>query len=123
MSNAISVIHIFTGKELALSGSDSYIVDLERENASGYFSIQMVLSGVALGVLKGEYQVSNDGTNFVEPTGATDIFTALDINAGPGSDGIDIYSFEPELAKFLKIVITETDGAAGVTFGAWLAIQ
>jgi len=123
MSNAISVIQIFKDEIFIASGTAEFIIDLERENANGYFSLQMVVTGSAAGVLKGEYKVSNNNVNFVEPTGATDIFEGLDKDGGPLSDGVDMYSFEPELSKFLKVVITETGGAAGVTFGAWLAIQ
>jgi hypothetical protein len=42
--------------------------------------------------------------------------------SGPGSDGIDIASFDPVLGAYLKIIATENNVAA-VTITATLAIQ
>ena len=121
MGDAISVIQIAGSETIALSDNFTYDVDLVRENANGYFSIQIYITGD--GTLKAEYLVSNDGTHFIEPTGATDIFSAYTKTSGPGSDGRDIVSFEPELAGHLRIKFTETGGANSVTIDAFLAIQ
>lgn len=72
----------------------------------GYFSIQVVLTGD--GTAKFEYLISNDGTNFIEPSSASDIATGHTKTSGPGSDGIDIYEFSPEPCRYMKIRVTET---------------
>ena len=122
MSTPMVVIQIAKDKELAASGTHSEIIPIEQSNFDGYFSLQLVVSA-GTGVFKAEYQLSNNGTNYVEPTGATDIATTFGASSGPGSDGIDLYTFTPDLAAFMKILFTETGGANSVTFSAWLACQ
>jgi hypothetical protein len=122
MSKPMHVDHIFASKVLAASANDTRNIDLERLNAEGYFSTQIIVTA-GTGVLKCEYLLSNDGTNFVEPTGATDVFSSFSATSGPGSDGIDIYTFTPDLAKWIQIKMTETAGLASVTFDLYIAIQ
>lgn len=123
MSDAISNFDIFGGKVLTAGGTvNSEVINLERENAQGYFSLHIEVTA-GTGTLKAEYQVSNNNTNFVEPTDAVDIFSTFGIGSGPGTDGIDLYAFEPELAKYLRIKFTEDGGLQSVTFSAWLCVQ
>lgn len=93
------------------SSSDSY--DLKRYRIDGYFSVQVTIAGS--GTAKVEYLLSNDGTNFVEPSSASDITSGMTATSGPGSDGIDLFSFSPEPARYLKIKVTETGGANPIT--------
>ena len=122
MGDAISIIQIFKEKTLTAGASDYFEINLERENANGYFSLHIEVTDLT-GTLKCELNLSNSGVNFVEPTGSTDIFSTFGVTSGPGANGIDIYSFEPELAKFIRIVMTEDGSAQSVKFDAWLAIQ
>lgn len=123
MSDAISNFDIF-GSEVITAGANvnSEVINLERENAQGYFSLHIEVEA-GTGTLKAEYQVSNNNVNFVEPTDSVDIFATFGITSGPGSDGIDLYAFEPELAKYLRVQFTEDGGVQPVTFSAWLCVQ
>jgi hypothetical protein len=118
---AISAIQIFDTEEIAASGNATFDIDLERMGAEGFFSLQITLTGN--GVAKGEFLLSNNNVNWIEPTGATDIFAGFEDDDGPGADGKDLFSFEPELAKHLRIKITETGTSAKFYISAWLAIQ
>ena len=105
----------------ASESSTSAAVDLGAIKPNGYFSLQVTLSGSGTG--KGEYLLSNDGITYLEPSSASDIFTGLTATGGPGSDGADIYSFSPEIARYLKIKITETGGSSSITVTTTLAVQ
>jgi len=112
--------NIFSAETITASGTaTSTATDLS--NMAGFFTIQVAVSGS--GTCKIEYLLSNDGTNYLEPTSASDIATGVTATSGPGTDGKNIYSFSPEMAKYIKIKITETGGANTVTVTAWLAIQ
>lgn len=118
----ITVVSVFGGTSIAKSAnSSSTAVDLAAIKPEGHFSLQIALSGS--GTAKGEYTISNDGNTYIEPSSATDIFTGLTATGGPGSDGKNIYPFHPELARYIKIKITETGGSSSITVTATLAIQ
>lgn len=116
------VIQVAKDKALAASGTLEENIKIEQHNFDGYFSLHIVVSA-GTGVLKAEYKLSNSGSNYVEPTGASDIFSSFSAASGPGSDGNDLYTFTPDLAAFMKILFTETGGANSITFSAWLACQ
>jgi hypothetical protein len=96
-------------------------MNLERMNAEGFFSLQITLTGD--GIAKGEFLLSNNNVNWVEPSGATDIFSGFEDDDGPGADGKDIFSFEPELSAHLRIKISETGTSNLIVVSAWIAIQ
>lgn len=77
-------------------------------NREGFFSIQASATGS--GAAKIEYYVSMDGTNFAEPSGASDIITGL-----TSSSGTVTAAFDPPLCESLRIVVTETGGASSIT--------
>lgn len=120
----ITVIKLFDAQSIAASGNSSNPgngIDLQRFAQNGFFSVQYLITGT--GTAKIEYNLSNDGATYIEPTSATDIGSSLTATTGPGSDGKDILSFSPELARFMKIKVTETGGAQAVVVTLWLAIQ
>lgn len=122
MSSAISSFRVFDADAVAASGTLlSEIIDLARYSTEGFFSLQVALTGTGTG--KCEFLVSNDGVTFIEPTGATDVFSGLTVAGGPGGDGKDIFSFSPPVARFIRLKLTETGGANGITVTAWIAIQ
>lgn len=116
-----AVIHtrrVHSAVTVAASGSaSSTAIDFANMNRSwqpdGYFSIQVAVTGD--GTAKFEYLISNDGTNFLEPSAASDITTGVTKTSGPGSDGKDIYSFTPLPCRWMKIKVTETGGADSIT--------
>ena len=111
-------------KSTAISASGTYTspsVDLSKFQVKGHFSIQVKVTGS--GTCKFEYLLSNDGSNFLEPSTASDIVTGFTATSGPGSDGKYIYVFYPEPARYLKIKCTETGGANSVTATVHLFIQ
>jgi hypothetical protein len=118
----ITTFKTHDGVTIALSGSStSSEINLSSYRPNGYFSIQVALTGD--GTAKFEYLLSNDGTNYLEPSSASDIGTGLTKTGGPGSDGKEIYSFSPELAKHMKIKVTETGGANSITVTVTLSLQ
>lgn len=121
--NRIHTICIFNAQVIADGASaTSAKIDLSALRPSGYFTIQIALTGD--GTAKAEYLLSIDDTTYLEPTGAADIFTGFIKTSGPGADGKDIFSFEPKMGPYLKIEITETGvGADPVTVTVTLAVD
>uniref|UniRef100_A0A6M3J998 Uncharacterized protein n=1 Tax=viral metagenome TaxID=1070528 RepID=A0A6M3J998_9ZZZZ len=112
----------------AAATSDAIAVD----NVLGYFSIQLssgnatvvgTTTGSGSGTLTVDYLVSNDGTNFVDPSGIdNDITTGFTYNSGDGSDGEDLLVFSPPSCKWLKIRATNTNASGNITLSATTTI-
>ena len=119
------VIHIetvFDSEAVTASGTaTSRAIELSRVGVAGYFSLQVTATGDGTATI--EYQLSNDGVTFVEPTGAADVVSGLVKTSGPGSDGKNIYSLSPMLARFIRFKITETGTSDTITITAVLAYQ
>ena len=120
MSAFTSVLEIFSNQAIAKNGSASKVVDLSRFNTDGFFSLQITLTGD--GNVDVIWAMSNNGDDYITPTGTTKIYTAFAKTSGPSSDGKSIASFDPVLGKFLKIIATEQN-ANPVVVNAWLALQ
>lgn len=111
----IRTMTLFNAQSIAASGTASSVaIDLNNFKPAGFFSIQVTLTGSGTG--KFEYELSNDGVTYLTPSSAVDIVTAHTV-------GNDIYSFSPELARYMKIKITETGGADPIVVTVVLAIQ
>lgn len=112
---------LFTA-EAILANADSTSDAIDISQATGFFSLQVALTGD--GTAQFEYLASNDGTTYITQSAAADlIFTGFTKTSGPGSDGKDIITFEPELCKFIKIKCTETGGANSITITSTIAVQ
>ena len=105
----------------AAADSTSSAIDLNKYRPEGFFSLQVTLTGT--GTAKIEYLLSNNGVDYMKPSSGEDIVTAHTVASGPGADGKDIYVFEPEVARFLKIKVTETAGAVAVVVTITLLVQ
>lgn len=68
------------------------------------------------------YSCSIDGTNFVTPTGASDIKANHTYNGGPGNDGHDLYSFRPKPCEWLKIIATKNSGTVAKGIDVWIIL-
>ena len=122
-SQPIKVVELFHAVTVTGSGNvTSAAVDLNRVANGGFFSIQYAVTATGAPTLKFEYLLSNDGTNFLEPSSASDIATGVTKASGPGSDGKDVVSFAPEPARWMKIKVTES-AAADATLTLWLFVQ
>ena len=120
ISDDINTKIVFSSTAIAKSGtSTSADIDLSDYKPLGYFSLQLTVTGDGTAQIK--YQLSNDGDTFVTPTSAQDIVTAH--TKTTGTSGVDIYSFFPEPAKYIRIVATETGGANTITVTGILFIQ
>ena len=120
IANKIEIIKVFSAEAIALSASATSD-NICTHGRTGIFSLQFAVSGN--GTAKFEYEISLDGTNWLEPSTASDIAAAQTAASGPGADGKDIYAFEPILAPYIRIKCTETAGANSITVTAWLAMQ
>ena len=120
MGREIQTKLIFNAQEIA-AGGNAVSDAINLQGIDGYFSIQVALTGD--GTAKFEYLMSNNNSDFLEPSSASDIATGHTKTSGPGADGKDIYAFDPDLAKFMKIKVTETGGANTITVTVTSAIQ
>ena len=114
-TNNIAVNKCFSANTIAASGSLTTIIfDLNNFKPNGFYSLQVTVT--RSGACKFEYLCSNDGENFVEPVGASDI------SSGVTAVSSAIISFSPVPCAYLRIKCTETGGANSVTVSAWLCI-
>lgn len=103
----------------ASNAEESTSVKLHPYAANGFFSLQIGLTGN--GTAKFEYEISNDDETYITQIATADqIVSGFIKTSGPGSDGKDIISFEPEPAEKMKIKCTETGGVDSVTITATL---
>lgn len=112
-SRNISIVTTHEDVDIAKNGNSlSEAIDLTTKAQDGIFSLQVEIeSGSDSTSTTFTYQLSNDGVNFVTPGTASDIATAVDVSSGLD----EIYTFEPELAKWMKIKVTENNtGSAGI---------
>jgi len=88
------------------SNTTSKAIDLNHLAANGYFSVQVILTATGAPAIDVEYMLSHDGSTFY--TSSSKIATGM-----AKADSGKIFSFEPELARWLKIKVTETNSADG----------
>jgi len=99
----------------ASANASSKSIDLGAYQPYGFFSVQVTIAGA--GTAKVEYLLSHDNATFSDC--GTDIAIGL-------TAGTQIYPFpdgEPVVAPWMKIKVTETGGASGVTATVYLCIQ
>jgi len=110
--NAINVIAVWSAKAMTKNTAyESNIIDLDGLNINGFFSAQLLMTdaGADTARVKLQWGVSNDGTNFIYSSDASDdIVTAFSSVSGPGSDGKAIYSFDPIVSRWIRFKATET---------------
>jgi hypothetical protein len=113
---------IFNATTITASGvANSVPIDLPT-HTEGFFSLQIALTGD--GTTKFEYAISNDGVTYVTQTATADqIVSGFTKTSGPGGDGKDIITFEPEVTKKMKIICTETGTSDSVTITVTLLIR
>ena len=94
----------------AIAASGSTETDgVNLHNRAGIFSLFYTLTGTGTGKI--EYQISYDDVTYAEPSEALDVGTGL-------TAGSDFISFEPVLAPFIRLKITETGGANSITISS-----
>ena len=124
----IRVAQIFTNQTVAVgSPVESSTIDLNQlwqENRSfkpdGYFSVQIEVTGSGTVTLSPELSLND--SDFLQPTGVSDIVTGFGASSGPNSDGKDMYNIDLGMVtRYLKIKATAS--GASVTLNAWLCTQ
>ena len=94
--------------------------DLREVAQDGVFSLEYLITGD--GTVKIEYLLCSTATGtFVEPSTAVDIASGLTKTSG--TSGRDIITFNPELAPFMKIKVTETSNSRNAVVTLKLNIQ
>jgi hypothetical protein len=121
MASFISVLKVFDQEAITQNTAETKIVDLSRYNCEGFFSMQIAVVGA--GTVTVTYSLSNDGTNYITPSGTSALFTTFGATSGESSDGKSLVSFDPPLAKYIKIIATENNAGAITTLDLHLAIQ
>ena len=102
------------------NSDDSDEHDISEIAQSGMFSIQVIISDTSTSTsITITYLLSLDGINFATPTNAVNIATAIDISSGLNQ----IYTFEPEVCKWLQIRVTENDTGAVAGLYVYLGVQ
>lgn len=122
MAYGTNVIQIWGSESIAKSASaETQAYNLDWYHLQGFFSLQVNMTGDGTGTFT--FGLSNDKTNYLYSSDAgDDIVTAHTKTSGPGGDGIQIYSFDPAVAGYIKIKATETGGSSGIVVSAWLAM-
>jgi len=117
----IYVPDVFTAEVVVASATaTSDPIDLKAAyNPHGYFSLQLTVAGS--GTAKMTYTLSNDGVTYVTPSSAAGVAVADIVTAATA--GNSLHAFSPPLAKYMKIVITETSTTDSVTVTAVLGVQ
>jgi hypothetical protein len=103
----------------------SVAIDLGQKADKGYFSLQIFTEGSGTSVCA-RYIISNDGRNFLYPSGASQIVvgtTAFHHMCGISKDGRDIVQFSPILGARMKIQLWNSVAGTGATVTAHLAVQ
>ena len=121
MASSISVISILNNVAIVQNNSVNGILDLARYSTEGFFSAQIEVVGAGNVTLT--YAISNNGDDYITPTGTSALFTAFGASSGESSDGKSIVSFDPPLCRFLKIIATEQNAGAISAIDVWMAIQ
>ena len=121
MASNISVISILNNVAITQNNAVNGSLDLARYSTEGFFSAQIEVVGA--GNVTVTWLASNNGTDFITPSGASALFTAFGASSGEGSDGKSIVSFDPLLCRYLKLVATEQNAGAITSIDIWLAIQ
>jgi hypothetical protein len=120
MSN-ISVINVLNDVAILKNAAAYGTVDLSRFDSEGFFSAQIHVQGT--GAVDVVASLSNNGTDFITPSGMAQLFTTFNASSGEGSDGKSIISFDPVLARYLRITATEDNTNPITALTIWLAIQ
>jgi hypothetical protein len=116
VNREIKVTPIFTAQAITGSASvTSSVINLNNYNPEGYFSIQLTTVGAGSAV-KVEYLISLDGVTYTEPASASDIVSGF-------TPGTNNYSFAPPVCKYMKLKVTETNGANVTSCTLTLAVQ
>ena len=116
--NDVVVKKIFNSQTVAASGTaDSSIYDIGAESWNRTYSMQIYVTGASASITASCLQ-SNNKSNFIGASGVSAICSNY-----PGAADSDyaIYSFSPVTARFMKIRLTETNGAEA-TVTAWMAM-
>ena len=112
----ITVIDVFSAVTMIASATEtSDVIPLWAYKPVGHYSLQVLLAGAG-SIIQLIYQLSNDGVDYYTPVGASDIVTAHAVGGA-------FYEWNPELAKFAKILAVETGVNAVTSLGVKLAIQ
>jgi hypothetical protein len=120
MSN-ISVINILNDVAILKNAAAFGTIDLSRFDTEGFFSAQIELAGT--GAVDVVASLSNNGTDFITPSGMANLFSTFNASSGEGSDGKSIVSFDPLLARYLRITATEDNTNPITALTIWVALQ
>jgi hypothetical protein len=113
----INVANVFTARSIAAGQS---VVSQRYDNAhiDGYYSAQATIhSGV--GTITIWAEMSNNGADFLVPTGETAI-GSVNNAGGPMGNGKDIIEFSPVMSQFIRFRVEST---GSVVFSLWIARQ
>lgn len=113
----ITTLRLWSAKTISKNAAaTSGAIDLRQIAQNGPFSLHYILAGT--GTVKITYSVCStvDGT-YLTPS------TANDITASAVGAGSDFLSFQPELAPFMKIVVTEQNVNPITSLDLWLNVQ
>jgi hypothetical protein len=116
--NSINVMRVWLSNAITKNtAEESNIIDMDPLDLNGFFSAQLyMVEATNTAIIKLQWGVSNDGTNFIYSSDAADdIVTAFKANSGPGSNGRNMYSFDPTPSRYIRFKATETETSKDVT--------
>jgi len=94
---------------------------VNMQNLEGYMAIGAKIAGN--GTARIFYEVSQDGHAWATPEGALDVLSTITKTSGSGANGLVSAQFNPVLAPWLRLVLTETGGASPVLATVRLTVQ
>jgi hypothetical protein len=116
---SLRVETVFSGLVIPLSTS-VYSNGISLLGLEGYLSLYFANSGDGTATLL--YELSNDGTNWSQVTTLSSLATGFVKTSGPASDGKTFLFFNPPVAAWLRLKVTETGGASTLVVTAVLGM-
>jgi hypothetical protein len=122
MAYGTNVIQIWGAETILASANvESQSFALDWYHLQGFFSLHIQLSDDGAGDF--QYGIGNDKATWLYSSDpGDDIVTGMVKTDGPGTDGNQIYSFDPPVSGYIKFKVTETGGADPIVVSAWLAM-
>lgn len=97
-----------TANLTTIAASEAYTTSgIDVAGFDGYFMIELAVSATYTGTVAVTYQGSYDGLTYVTPEGASAIVSTK-------GTGTYIEQFSPDLARYIRFVLTEDGGVAPV---------
>lgn len=113
---------LFSSLYMAASGSATS-VPVSLVGAAGYLSVYLASNYAGTsGTLSLIYELSNDGVSYSQVTTLSSLITGFTKTSGPAADGKTFLYFNPPIAAWVRLKVTETAAANPIQVTAVLGV-